>query len=281
MGRASKGMMTWGTARAVLVALVLLHASSAVMDEDAMTVLDAEGDQYDPSIQANRMHEVKAIQDFDSMQKYIQRRMAEVVKKQLSRTDDGAADEEIQIGDTIKKMEAKHAVEEQLNTEVKVDCEVAPWAKWGPCSKKCGGGMAKRKRIVTRKPRNGGVQCPKLENTLTCNEESCEEAHEDMLSKVRQITREEMMREKMASKVLKNQIKGMASYKGLMKNLRKYMKGVVHTKMAVMYQDGTKEKKPLSDEDTIKPLLTKALARNKVKQAESMYEKSSNSRSPA
>eukprot|EP00042_Codosiga_hollandica_P046601 m.491875 g.491875 ORF g.491875 m.491875 type:complete len:1860 (-) comp57272_c1_seq3:128-5707(-) len=56
-----------------------------------------------------------------------------------------------------------------------VDCQVSSWVD-GACSASCAGGTYTRSRTITTNPAAGGVACPNLNETLTCNTGSCPSA---------------------------------------------------------------------------------------------------------
>jgi Spondin-like TSP1 domain len=54
-----------------------------------------------------------------------------------------------------------------------VDCKVSGWSDWSACSKSCGGGELTRTRTVITPAAHGGVACPALNETQSCNLQSC------------------------------------------------------------------------------------------------------------
>jgi hypothetical protein len=54
-----------------------------------------------------------------------------------------------------------------------VDCQVSNWGSWGSCSASCGGGTQTRSRTITRQPSNGGLACPSLTESQSCNTQGC------------------------------------------------------------------------------------------------------------
>eukprot|EP00656_Telonema_subtile_P044055 TRINITY_DN5035_c0_g1_i1.p1 TRINITY_DN5035_c0_g1~~TRINITY_DN5035_c0_g1_i1.p1 ORF type:complete len:1026 (-),score=226.18 TRINITY_DN5035_c0_g1_i1:63-3140(-) len=54
-----------------------------------------------------------------------------------------------------------------------VECEVAPWEAWGACDRHCGGGTAKRQRVVLVDAQNGGATCPATHESRSCNTGGC------------------------------------------------------------------------------------------------------------
>jgi len=54
-----------------------------------------------------------------------------------------------------------------------VDCKVASWSVWSSCSRTCNSGQSKRRRLVETQPQHGGISCPVLESSKTCNEFPC------------------------------------------------------------------------------------------------------------
>jgi len=54
-----------------------------------------------------------------------------------------------------------------------VHCEVSTWSKWTSCSKPCGFGESQRARIIKREADNGGIPCPVLQATKSCNDFHC------------------------------------------------------------------------------------------------------------
>jgi hypothetical protein len=54
-----------------------------------------------------------------------------------------------------------------------VDCEVGEWRQVGDCSQPCGGGQQMLIRDILRKPSNGGMECPRLEDHIMCNTQPC------------------------------------------------------------------------------------------------------------
>jgi len=228
------------------------------------TVSLLQDEKYDPSIQANRLHEVKKIQDVLSMQSYIGKRIKEVQKEELAKDFNGE-NEEIAIGNTMKEMQAKHAVEAELNSEIKVACEVGTWSKFSACSKPCDGGKMKRTRPITRKPQNGGKECPVLENTIDCNTESCaSEAYQRRAAR-RKLTAAEKRREMAQNDILARRAMRAKTVKSMMKMTRKVMRKMVHTHMATVHLPG--ETGPRSAESLVRKDLKQAMAKNEVSNA--------------
>merc|ERR1712112_130748 len=53
------------------------------------------------------------------------------------------------------------------------DCKVEEWTAWSGCNVTCGGGINRRSRAVVQEPKNGGAECPVLEETTVCNPVEC------------------------------------------------------------------------------------------------------------
>merc|ERR1712216_748298 len=251
-------------ARLTCVALLLVALATAydASQDDVVTLLQDEK-AYDPSIRREHLADVNNIQDFPSMQTYISKRMKDVVKQELAKNFNGEA-ETIAIGNTVKEMEAKHAVEAELNSEVKVDCEVGAWTKFGACNKLCDGGKMKRTRPVTRKP-SGGRTCPVLENTVNCNTESCASEKYARRAARRKLTREEKRAEMAQNDILSRQAMRATDVKTMMRSVRKVMRKMVHTHMAEVHLPGAKG--PRSAESLVRRDLKTAMAKNAVNKA--------------
>jgi len=257
-------------ARLTCVALLLVALATAydASQDDVVTLLQDE--KYDPSIQKENLHVVNKIEDVPSMQTYIAKRMKEVTKQELAKDFNGAT-EEIAIGNTVKEMEAKHAVEAELNSEVKIDCEVGVWTKFGACSKLCDGGKMKRTRPVTRKPKNGGRTCPVLENTVECNTESCASEKYARHAARRKLTREEKKREMAQNDIMAREAMRATDVKQMMRMTRKVMRKMVHTHMAEVHLPG--EKAPRTAQSLVRADLKKAMAKNEVNKAMAGFER--------
>jgi len=251
---------------AALLLVALATAFDASQDDEVVLLQD---EKYDPSIKAENLHAVNKIQDVPSMQTYIAMRMKQVTKEELAKDYNGP--ETIAIGNTVKEMEAKHAVEAELNSEVKVDCEVGVWTKFGACSKLCDGGKMKRTRPVTRKPMNGGRTCPVLENTVNCNTESCASEKYARRAARRKLTKAEKRREMAQNDILARQAMRATNVKDLMRMTRKVMRKMVHTHMAEVHLPG--EKKPRTAQSLVRADLKKAMAKNEVNKAMAGFEK--------
>ncbi|CAL1542034.1 unnamed protein product [Lymnaea stagnalis] len=58
--------------------------------------------------------------------------------------------------------------EEKSQVEAVINCEVADWAPWSPCSVSCSFGTQERTRQVVQIPQNGGSNCPLLRENKAC-----------------------------------------------------------------------------------------------------------------
>jgi hypothetical protein len=255
-----------------LLAMSSCYARLEDFNEDEVSLLqDAESVgirkknlPYNPALEAKHMKDINRITTHADMSKYIAKRMKDVLTKQLARTDD-TSNEEIVIGNTLKNMEAKRAVEDELNTETKVNCEFGAWSKFSKCSKLCDGGVEKRTREVTRHPRNGGKSCPPLENTIDCNTESCASDAYQRRATRRKLTAEEKRREMAQNNLLMRHAMRSTDVKTMLKKMRKYMRKMVHTSMATVKLPG--DKGPRTAESQVRSVLKKAMAKNEVNRA--------------
>merc|ERR1712072_198913 len=254
-----------------LVALLVLAAlcACAAMAETQEEVQQLQDSKYDPAVDAKHMNEVNKIRDFKSMTQYIAGRGKEVQKAELAKKFNGE-NEEIAIGNTLKSMEAKHAVEAELNSEVKIDCEVGAWSKFGACNKLCDGGKMSRKRIIATQPRNGGKACPPTENTIDCNTESCASEKYARRAARRKLTAAEKRREMAQNDILARQAMRSTNVKDLMRMTRKVMRKMVHTHMAEVHLPG--EKGPRTAQSLVRTDLKAAMAKNEVNKAMAGFE---------
>eukprot|EP01012_Entosiphon_sulcatum_P049575 TRINITY_DN6820_c0_g1_i6.p1 TRINITY_DN6820_c0_g1~~TRINITY_DN6820_c0_g1_i6.p1 ORF type:complete len:7637 (+),score=112.47 TRINITY_DN6820_c0_g1_i6:5459-28369(+) len=56
-----------------------------------------------------------------------------------------------------------------------VDCQVSDWSDWDRCTKDCGAGTQKRRRIIEVQPAYNGTGCPiEMEQSRICNENPCD-----------------------------------------------------------------------------------------------------------
>merc|ERR1712070_561133 len=207
----------------------------------------------------------------DELKKVIFAKESEALKSELGKEEDGEeGDEEIAIGDTLKRLESKKAVEDELESEVAIDCEIGEWGKFGKCDKLCDGGQMKREREVLRQPRNGGAKCPELSNAVECNTESCaSEAYQRRATR-RKLTAQEKARESMANKQKIALAMKSASVHEMMKRTREVMRKVVHTQVATVKLPG--EVGERSAEAQVRKSLKEAMAKNAVDNAMKTYE---------
>merc|ERR1711998_280678 len=243
----------------LVVAAVALQMSASLQLEDGVATLEGD-DKYDPSIKPHKLAEVEKIRDFGTMSKYIQKRMKEVVKTEL--TKKGGENEEIEIGNTLKNMEAKHAVEAELNQEMKVDCEIGEWGKWSQCSKLCDGGKKLRKRPVTQSPKNGGKECPPIENDMDCNTESCSSENYARRALRRKLTHEERQRERARNNLRLRE--------ALRSKSTKVMGKMVHTDVAEVKLPGQKGDR--TAESLVRKDLKAAMAKNATNKSLKTFE---------
>ena len=54
-----------------------------------------------------------------------------------------------------------------------IDCIVASWGTWNPCSRTCGTGYQGRSRKATQRPNYAGKKCPDLEEHRSCATNTC------------------------------------------------------------------------------------------------------------
>ncbi len=54
-----------------------------------------------------------------------------------------------------------------------INCEVSAWSSWSSCSKVCGGGVQTQSRSVLTYTAYGGLPCPALTQTQSCNTLAC------------------------------------------------------------------------------------------------------------
>merc|ERR1712046_224879 len=205
----------------------------------------------------DQLDKVNTVKD---LKKLIFEKENEVQKSELAKEDEEDGGAEMAIGDTLKEMEAKEAVEEELDSEIKVDCEVGEWGKFGACSKLCDGGVMTRSRTVMRQPRNGGQQCEPLNNEIECNTESCaSEAYQRRATR-RKLTAQEKARESMANKQKIALAMKSASVHEMMKRTREVMRKDVHTQVATVKLPG--EIGERSAEAQVRKSLKEAMAKN-------------------
>merc|ERR1712188_201144 len=205
------------------------------------------------------------------------KRMKDVVKQELAKNFNGEA-ETIAIGNTVKEMEAKHAVEAELNSEVKIDCEVGAWSKFGACNKLCDGGKMSRKRMISTPPRNGGKACPPVENAIDCNTESCSSEAYARRAARRKLTKAEKMREMAANNIKIRMAMRATSVREMKRKTREIMRKLVHTHMATVKLPG--EKGPRSAESLVRTDLKAAMAKNEVNKAMRGFEATQRKTSP-
>lgn len=55
-----------------------------------------------------------------------------------------------------------------------INCEMSEWSGWSKCSAECEGGVESQTRSILVKPKNGGVGCNTVEDTRSCNTQSCD-----------------------------------------------------------------------------------------------------------
>jgi len=55
-----------------------------------------------------------------------------------------------------------------------VDCKMSQWTGWDDCTKECEGGVQSQTRAIITKPKNGGKFCDTVQESRSCNTESCD-----------------------------------------------------------------------------------------------------------
>lgn len=173
-------------------------------------------------------------------------------------------DEELAIGNTLRNMEAKEAVKDELLAESPVDCEMGEWSSFDKCSKRCGGGKKTRTRAILRGSAHGGKKCRSLSHTIKCNTQSCAMEEEENFEEARHLTKLEHDKEKAANSELVGEAMKSKSTEGMWQRIRSFMRAAVKTEMVVV-------KPPNSNMDPekyeIQQILKKAMAKNAMADA--------------
>jgi len=205
---------------------------------------------------------------FKQMKALIYKQEQAMMAKEMEKDGDG--DEEVAIGDTLKSMEAKHAVEEELESEVATNCEVGEWSPYGKCSASCDGGKQERTREVMTQNQNGGAPCPVLSENIVCNSDSCaSEAYKRRATR-RKLTAAEHKKEGIMNRRQETLAMRSNSVFEMKKRTREVMRKLVHTELAVVQLPG--EEGERTPEQQIRKSLQAAMAKNSVTDAMKTYE---------
>lgn len=260
----------------MLCGLLVLNAALAALQTESVAMLEEDHKSEEGPVKRNDLKpteedQAEKIGTFKDMKRYIYTQEKEVQKSAIEKDSDEES-EELAIGDTLKSMEAKHAVEDELQMEIKMDCEVGEWGKFGPCSKLCDGGLMKRERAVERQPQNGGKQCPDLSNEVECNTDSCaSEAYQRRATR-RKLTAREKAREHMANRQKIALAMQAEDTHTMMKRTREVMRKMVHTEIAQVRLPGETEER--SPEAQVRKSLQEAMAKNAVTNAMKTFDAS-------
>merc|ERR1711988_238841 len=242
----------------LLLAVVACYAIA----EEVTTLAEAEPVRDDLNPEEEKKTE--GIDSVKSMKKYIFDTEAKMVKSEMAKEDSGDG-EEIAIGATLKEMEAEHAVQDEMQMEIPMDCHVGEWGKFGKCSALCDGGKMERKRSVVKQPANGGKPCPELSNEVECNMDSCaSEAYQRRATR-RKLTAEEKRKESLQNAIkISHAMKSRSTYQ-MMRRTREVMRKLVHTQVAEVQLPG--EEGERTDEQQVRKTLQEAMAQNAVSNA--------------
>lgn len=271
---ASKGVM------AIVLCGMLAFVAVSQAAEDAVEMsLDAGvrqmpsfepagGDGDGEALSPDEEDQFANVQNDKDMRKAIHKEMQDYMEKEMAKDDDG--EEEVAIGNTLKTMEAKSAVQAELESEISIDCEVSEWSPYGKCSAACDGGKQKRTREVQQQSQNGGAPCPKLSEEIVCNSDSCaSEAYQRRATR-RKLTAAEKKREGIINRRKVTLAMRSRSVQEMKKRTREVMRKLVHTELADVKLPGETEEP--SPEAQIRKTLQAAMAKNSVSDAMKTYE---------
>merc|ERR1712086_9382 len=262
----------------VLVALAMATQEYATQEVTMFSDAGKEESMRD-NLKPDEEDQLDKVTNVKGLKKLIFAKENEVQKREMAKAEEEDGGAEMAIGDTLKEMEAKDAVEEELDSEIKVDCEVGEWGKFGACSKLCDGGNMARTRTVERQPRNGGQQCPLLNNEIECNTESCaSEAYQRRATR-RKLTKAEKKREGMRNAQKVASAMRSDNVYDMMKRTKEVMRKMVHTEVAEVKLPG--ETGERSAEAQVRKSLKEAMAKNAVDNAMTTYQASLHTAEPS
>lgn len=268
--------MAGGRWTGMICGLLLVCSAAVVLaDESASLAASASKPPVDreTELKPDEADKTEKIPDVKSLKRYIYEEEKQVEKTEMSKeeadTESGTA---LAIGDTLKELESEHAVQEEMEMETAIDCEVGEWGKFGKCDKPCDGGTMERTRTVVRHPRNGGSRCPDLNNQVECNTDSCASEEYQREATRRKLTQKEKAREMMANKQKINNAMRSTNTYDMMKRTREVMRKIVHTQTAVVHLPGEEEEQ--TPEMQVRKSLQEAMAKNAVDAAMQKFDAS-------
>jgi len=256
--------------------LLLLACAAAVTEDDTVTSLD-DRQGYAPRptsrLTSKEMDEVDKVGSIKDMMRKIAREV-EAPQKKIEEEEEGdgtavEADiqrEQVAIGNTLRTMEAKAAVKEELVAETPVDCEMGVWSDYGKCSKMCGGGKKRKSRSVVRQAANGGSKCGELQKSINCNTESCAAEEAEEYAKSRTLTEAEHKSETAVNNRHAASLMASDDVETMVSGLKTLMRNMVKTDVVVVKLPGA-----LPGADPVKyevnMALKDAIAKNTVSSA--------------
>jgi len=267
MGRALAAKMV--CSRVVAGLFVLAACAVALPENPGLSTLD---NVPSPNVRMSiaELDKVDAVPSVKEMERMIMKE-TDAPSKAVEDADDDAepqsyaADvqqEEVAIGNTLRTMEAKEAVKEELKAEVPVDCQLGEWSTWTKCSRRCGGGKKSRMRSVLKHPLNGGTKCGALATRVGCNTTPCAVQEEQNYEQSRKLTRREHAKESIANNDMINLAMDSQDTSTMWSRIQGVMKNLVKTETAIVKVPGTDPEKY-----EVEQVLRKAMAKNAMAEA--------------
>merc|ERR1712196_228227 len=156
--------MAAGRLTFVVLGLLAVAALAVVEEDHSVTELgENKGVPAAPNVRMSEKDEDKA----DKIMSFKQPR------RMISRTISGPQKAAQKEAEGVASPTSAAAVQEELEAETPVDCEMGAWGRYSRCSKSCGGGKKTKKRSILRRARHGGMKCGKTTRTIKCNMKSC------------------------------------------------------------------------------------------------------------